>query len=482
MQLPVIIPVLGLLLILFSASSIPPIIVALIYSEPEVNLFIYTFLITLTAGGVLRLPYRHVRVTMRNRDGFVVTVLLWVVLSLVGALPLLMMDNPALTFTDAFFESLSGLTTTGATILTGIDTLPRSILFYRQQLQWLGGMGIIVLAVAILPMLGIGGLQLYRAETPGPVKDSKLKPRMAETAKVLWTIYMGLTLACALAYWLAGMSFFDAISHSFSTVAIGGFSTHDASIGYYDSPTIHMVAALFMLLSGVNFALHFTAWRSRSPKYYLQDPEFQGYILIMGLIIAITVTTLYLSETYSLANAVQYGIFEVISVATTTGYATTGFSTWPTFLPFLLFLASFAGGCSGSTAGGMKVIRVLLVLKQGIREMRRLVHPNAIFVIKLGGKAVNQRISEAVWGFFSAYVILFIVMFLGLMATGLDLTTAFSTLASSMNNLGPALGEATTNYQSLPNAAKWILCFAMLLGRLEIFTLIILFTPTFWRY
>ncbi|WP_263081439.1 TrkH family potassium uptake protein [Endozoicomonas sp. Mp262] len=482
MQLPVIIPVLGILLILFSTSSIPPMVVALIYSEPEVSLFIYTFLITLSMGILLRLPYRNTRIQMRNRDGFVVTVLLWIVLSAVGALPLLMMETPSLTITDAFFESLSGLTTTGATILTGIDELPKSILFYRQQLQWLGGMGIIVLAVAILPMLGIGGMQLYRTETPGPVKDKKLTPRITETAKVLWYIYLGLTVACTAGYWLAGMNLFDAISHSFSTVAIGGFSTHDASIGHYASPAIHTVAIFFMLISGVNFALHFIAWRGRSLKYYIQDPEFKGYLLILGMVTAITVPVLYFSAIYDLPDAIKHGVFEVVSVATTTGFASTGFSTWPTFLPFLLFLTSFAGGCSGSTAGGMKVIRILLIFKQGMRELRRLVHPNAIFVIKLGGKSVNHRIGEAVWGFFSAYVVLFIVMFLGLMATGLDLETAFSTVASCMNNLGPALGDATSNYQSLPDTAKWILCFAMLLGRLEIFTLIILFTPTFWRY
>ena len=419
---------------------------------------------------------------MRNRDGFMVTVLLWIVLSVVGALPLLMMEAPSLSFTDAFFESLSGLTTTGATILTGIDELPKSILFYRQQLQWLGGMGIIVLAVAILPMLGIGGMQLYRTETPGPVKDRKLTPRITETAKALWYIYLGLTIVCALSYWVAGMTAFDAISHSFSTVAIGGFSTHDASIEHFDSIAIQNVAVFFMLISGVNFALHFLAWRGRSLLHYWQDPEFKGYLLILGLVIAITVPVLFFSETMGLFDSFRYGIFEVVSVATTTGYSSTGFSSWPTFLPFLLFLTSFAGGCSGSTAGGMKIIRILLIFKQGMRELRRLVHPNAIFVIKLGGKSVPSRTGEAVWGFFSAYIVLFIVMFLALLATGLDFETAYSTLASCMNNLGPALGEATSNYQSLPDTAKWILCFAMLLGRLEIFTLIVLFTPTFWRY
>ncbi len=482
MHLPVILPILGILLMLFSTSSVPPMIVALIYDETEISLFLYTFSLTLLLGFLLWFPYRNIRDELRNRDGFLITVLFWVVLGAVGSLPFLLMDNPELSITDAFFESLSGLTTTGATILTGIEDLPRSILFYRQQLQWLGGMGIIVLAVAILPMLGIGGMQLYRTETPGPVKDSKLTPRITETAKALWYIYLTITIACAFAYWQAGMNLFDAISHSFTTVAIGGFSTYDASIGHFDSALINGIATFFMIIAGINFALHFTAWRFKSLSHYFNDPEVRGYLIILGVVALIAVITLYFSGTYDLDDSLNYGIFEVVSIATTTGYASSGFSAWPTFLPLLLFMCSFAGGCAGSTAGGMKVVRILLIVKQGMRELRRLVHPNAIFTIKLGGKAVDNRIGEAVWGFFAAYLFLFLLMFLALMATGLDFTTAFSTVASCLNNLGPALGEASANYESLPDTAKWILSFAMLLGRLEIFTLLVLFTPTFWRY
>lgn len=482
MQFSVIMPILGILLMLFSFSSLPPLVVALLYGESEVSLFLLTFFLTFLVGCILWFPFRRVKTDLRNRDGFIITVLFWVVLGGMGALPLLLMSEPALSLTDAVFESMSGLTTTGATILTNIDELPKSILFYRQQLQWLGGMGIIVLAVAIMPMLGIGGMQLYRTETPGPIKDNKLTPRIKETAKALWTLYFSLTLACALAYWLAGMNAFDAISHSFSTIAIGGFSTHDQSIGYFDSPMINLVATFFMLIAGVNFALHFFAWRYKSLLHYWRDPEVKAYLFILFGVSLIAVFVLYFSGTYDLAESMSYGIFEVVSVATTTGYASDGFSAWPTFLPLLLFMLSFAGGCAGSTAGGMKVIRILLIFKQGLRELRRLVHPNAIFVIKLGGKPVSNRVGEAVWGFFATYVFLFVLMFLALMATGLDLTTAFSTVASSMNNLGPALGEAAENYESLPDTAKWILCFAMLLGRLEIFTLLVLFTPTFWKY
>ncbi len=483
MQFQVIFPILGILLILFSTSSLPPIVVALLYQEQETSIFIYTFLLTLLLGVLLWFPFRHIKDELRTREGFLVTALFWIVLGSVGSLPFLLMESPTLSITDALFESMSGLTTTGATILTGIEHLPRSILFYRQQLQWLGGMGIIVLAVAILPMLGIGGMQLYRTEAPGPVKDSKLTPRITETAKALWFLYLFLTAACALAYWLAGMSLFDAICHSFTTIAIGGFSTYDGSMGHFNSPMIISVTIFFMLIAGINFALHFTAWRHKSLTHYIQDPEVKWFLTILGVVGAITVATLYLSETYSLSKSFRYGLFEVVSVATTTGYtSSSSFSAWPMFLPLLLFFTSFMGGCAGSTAGGMKVIRVVLIAKQGMRELRRLVHPNAVFTIKIGGKPVSPRVGEAVWGFFATYILMFVLLFLALLATGLDFTTAFSTIASCLNNLGPALGEAAFSYQSLPDAAKWILAFAMLLGRLEIFTLLVLFTPTFWRY
>ncbi|MBO9493727.1 potassium transporter [Thalassotalea sp. G20_0] len=483
MQFQVILPILGILLILFSTSSLPPIVVALLYQEQEMSIFIYTFLLTLMLGVLLWFPFRHIKDELRTREGFLVTALLWIVLGAVGSLPFLLMESPALSITDALFESMSGLTTTGATILTGIEHLPRSVLFYRQQLQWLGGMGIIVLAVAILPMLGIGGMQLYRTETPGPVKDSKLTPRITETAKALWFLYLFLTAACALAYWLAGMNLFDAICHSFTTIAIGGFSTYDASMGHFNSPMIISVAIFFMLVAGINFALHFTAWRNKLLTHYIQDPEVKWFLAILGVVGLITVTTLYLSDTYPLAKSFRYGLFEVVSVATTTGYtSSSSFSAWPTFLPLLLFFTSFMGGCAGSTAGGMKVIRVVLIAKQGMRELRRLVHPNAVFTIKIGGKPVSSKVGEAVWGFFATYILMFVLLFLALLAAGLDFTTAFSTIASCLNNLGPALGEAAFSYRGLPDAAKWILAFAMLLGRLEIFTLLVLFTPTFWRY
>lgn len=444
--------------------------------------FLLGFLWTFGIGSLLWYPVHNVRKEVRLRDGFVIVVLFWTVLSLSGAVPFLLSEQLNMSITDAIFESMSGLTTTGATVITGIDLLPHSLLFYRQQLQWLGGMGIIVLAVAILPMLGIGGMQLFRAETPGPMKDSKLTPRITETAKALWYIYLGLTIACALAYWGAGMSPFDALAHSFSTIAIGGFSTHDLSMGYYNSALIEMVAVVFMLLAGMNFALHFLAWRGSSLSPYAQDTEVKAYLGILLVISLITVAYLYWTQTFTdLGSAVHHGIFQAVSIGTTTGFTTAAYHTWPGFLPVLLLFVSFIGGCAGSTGGGMKVIRVLLLFKQGAREVMRLVHPNAQIPIRVGGKVLPDRVISAVWGFFAVYVSMSGLMILILMATGLDQTTAFSAVAACMNNLGPGLGDVGSHYGDINNVAKWVLCFAMLLGRLEIFTLLVILTPTFWR-
>ncbi|MBU6950199.1 TrkH family potassium uptake protein [Hahella sp. HN01] len=473
--------ILGVLLMLFSTTMIPPIVVSLIYEDGHMQPFLTAMCGIFLTGLLVWLPVFRQTSELRIRDGFVVTVLFWVVLSLSGAVPLYLSEHPHLSLVDAIFESVSGLTTTGATVMTGIDILPKSILWYRQQLQWLGGMGIIVLAVAILPMLGIGGMQLYRAEAPGPVKDNKLTPRITETAKALWYIYVSLTALCALLYWWAGMDAFDAIGHSFATIAIGGFSTHDASIGYFNSPMIEIICIVFMFLAGINFAMHFFAWRRRSVLVYLKDPEVVFYSLILLSVSIVTVGVLIGTSTYDPFTAIIRGVFEVVSVATTTGFATADFAHWPHLLPFLLFVVAFIGGCAGSTGGGMKVIRVLLIYKQGMREVKRIVHPNAVLQVKLGRKPVPDRVLEAVWGFFSVYMFMFVFMLMGLLATGLDQVTAWSAVGACINNLGPGLGGVALHYGELNEPAKWILCFAMLLGRLEVFTLLILFTPAFWR-
>ncbi|WP_455204855.1 TrkH family potassium uptake protein [Kaarinaea lacus] len=474
--------IIGLLLMVFSIAMLPPALVGVFYGDGAVLPFLETFVLMVVGGLVIWFPVRKLRQDLRVRDGFIVVVVFWIVWGLSGAIPFLMSETPAISFTDSVFESISALTTTGATVITGLDELPHSILFYRQQLQWLGGMGIIVLAVAILPMLGIGGMQLYRAETPGPMKDNKLTPRITETAKALWYIYLGLTVACAVGYWLAGMDGFDAIAHSFSTVAIGGFSTHDASIGYFDSAAIEAVAVVFMFLAGINFALHFLSWRSLSIKPYLFDSEVQAYFLILGVVAFITVAYLYLTGTFdNLGSAIHHGIFQAVSIGTTSGFTTAEYYAWPGFLPVLLIFTSFVGGCAGSTGGGMKVIRFLLLYKQGIREITRLIHPSALIPVKVGNKALPERVINAVWGFFSLYVASFVVLMLLMQAAGHDQVTAFSAVAACMNNLGPGLGDVGAHYGDISDTAKWILGFAMLLGRLEIFTLLVLLTPAFWR-
>ena len=482
MQLLVIQRILGLLLVIFSSTLLPPIAIELYYQDGSVLPFVEAFLLTLIGGILLYLPVKNQKKELRLRDGFLVVVLFWTVLGIFGGLPFYLADTPDLSITDAVFESISGLTTTGATVIVGLDHLPHSLLFYRQEIQWLGGMGIIVLAVAVLPMLGIGGMQLFRAETPGPVKDNKLTPRITETAKALWYIYLGLTVACGIAYWVAGMELFDAVAHAFSTVAIGGFSTHDASMGYYNNTAIELIAVVFMLLSGINFAIHFGAIRHRTLRPYWRDSEFKTYIGVLAVVSVITIGYLLINHTFtSTTESIVTGLFHVVSIGTTTGFTTAEYYSWPGFLPVLLLYVSFIGGCSGSTGGGIKVIRILLLVKQGARELKRLVHPNAQIAVKIGKKPLPEKVLEAVWGFFAAYFAISALMILLLMASGLDQETAFSAVAACLNNLGPGLGDVGQNFASINDFAKWILCLAMLLGRLEIFTLLVLFTPAFWR-
>ena len=482
MQYKNIIRILGLLVALLSVTMLPPALISLLYRDGGGVPFILAFLWCLFTGFLAWYPNRQEKTDLKAREGFLIVVLFWLVLASFSAIPLILLDEPNLSVTDAFFESFSGLTTTGATILNNIEGLPHAVLWYRQQLQWLGGMGIIVLAVAVLPMLGIGGMQLYRAETPGPVKDSKMTPRIADTAKHLWYIYLGLTITCAFAYWVAGMSGFDAICHAFSTIAIGGFSTHDASMGYFNSPAINLVCVTFLVIAGVNFALHYAAVQSRSLKSYIFDPEFKVFISIQLILTLICFTVLYSSGTYQDADqAFDQALFQSVSISTTAGFATTSFADWPTLLPMLLIFSSFIGGCAGSTGGGMKVVRVVLLYLQGLRELNKLVHPKAIFSIKLGRKVLPDRVVEAVWGFFSAYAAVFVICMLLLLAAGMDDITAFTAVAASINNLGPGLGEVASNYASINDMSKWVLIVAMLFGRLEIFTLLVLFTPAFWR-
>jgi trk system potassium uptake protein TrkH len=477
-----IIRILGLLVALLSVTMIPPSLVSLIYRDGGGVPFLLAFILCFITGLAFWYPNRDEKGELRAREGFLIVVLFWTVLASFSAIPLMLLEFPNMSMTDAFFESYSGLTTTGATVLTQIDGLPHAVLYYRQQLQWLGGMGIIVLAVAVLPMLGIGGMQLYRAETPGPVKDSKMTPRIADTAKHLWFIYLGLTIACTLSYWVAGMSWFDAICHAFSTIAIGGFSTHDASMGYFNSPQINLVCVFFLLVAGINFALHYSAIHSRTIKTYIFDPEFKVFLAIQLILTVICFSVLMYEGTYNDADvALDQALFQSVSISTTAGFATTSFSEWPTLLPILLIFASFIGGCAGSTGGGMKVVRVVLLYLQGLRELNKLVHPKAVFSIKLGKKALPDHVVSAVWGFFSAYAAVFVICMLLLLASGMDNITAFTAVAACLNNLGPGLGDVAANFSGINDFSKWVLILAMLFGRLEIFTLLVLFTPAFWR-
>jgi len=471
---------LGMLLMAFSGSMLPPMLIALFGGDGQFLSFLISLLVTFVLGGVLWLPVRRQQVDLRARDGFIIVTLFWTVLGVLSGIPFLFSTH--LSITDAVFESVSGFTTTGATVITGLDGLPPSILYYRQQLQWLGGMGIILLAVAIFPMLGVGGMQLYRAETPGPIKDEKITPRIANTAQALWLIYLGLTVACALAYWWAGMSLFDAIGHSFSTVATGGFSTHDASLGHFNSLTIETIANVFMLAGGINFAVHFVVWRRGRYLEYWRNAEVQGFLVIVAGLSIATAALLWWLEYYpGLGTALRHAVFHVISIITTTGFTTQDFSLWPSFLPIMLIYISFIGGCAGSTAGGMKVVRVLLLLKQGLREVHQLIHPRSVIPIKIGNKPMEAPVVNAVWGFFALYVFATATLTLLMVGTGLDVLSAYAAVATCLNVTGPGLGVVTSNFIQVSDPGKWLAIFTMLLGRLEVFTLLVLLTPAFWR-
>ena len=482
MQYRTIVRILGLLVALFSVTMIPPAIVSLIFQDGSGLPFLMAFILCLVTGIFIWYPNRRYRKELRAKEGFLIVVLFWTVLASFGALPFLLLEQPEMSVTDAFFESFSGLTTTGATVIEGIDYLPKAVQFYRQQLQWLGGMGIIVLAVAILPILGVGGMQLYRAEIPGPVKDSKMTPRIADTAKHLWYIYLTLTIACTLAYWLVGMNLFDAICHAFSTIAIGGFSNYDASLGYFDSVGVNLVCVVFLWIAALNFALHYGAVNGRSLKGYFYDPELRVFFVIQLSLVLICFITLIEYSWFSNAGiALDQALFQSVSISTTAGFTTTDFAHWPAFLPIMLIFSSFIGGCASSTGGGLKVIRILLLYLQGKREVNRLIHPKAIYSVKVGGRALPDRIVEAVWGFFSAYAMIFVIVMVCLIATGMDDVSAFTATAATLNNLGPGLGSVAGTYADVSDSGKWILVMAMLFGRLEIFSLLVLFSPTFWR-
>jgi len=471
----------GLLLMLYSFSFLPSLGVALLYDDGQAGIFAASFVVTLAIGFLLWLFNVRQKHELNVREGFLIVALFWTLIGGMGALPFLF--GLHLDVTDAIFESVSGFTTAGVTVIVGLDRLPASILYHRQQINWLGGMGFVVLAVAILPLLGVGGMQLFRAEISGVAKEEKLTPRIRETARALWLIYVALTAACALAFWLAGMSAFDAIGHAFATLATGGFSTHDASFGYWDSPLIEAIAIVFMLAGGINFAIHFLAWRNRDSLTYLRDAEVRVFLLIFLAAALFISVSLYGSGAYAdPIQALRHGSFQVASILTNTGFGTATFAEWPLYIPLVLVMLSYIGGCAGSTAGGMKVMRVMLLAKLGFRQLFILAHPRAISVVKLGKRPVGEDVVHTVWGFYVLYVVTALLLTLGMMATGLDLESAFGAVTATLNTLGPGLGEVAGNFASVSPAAKWLGIFAMLVGRLEVFTVLILFLPAYWRY
>ena len=474
MNLKSIVNLFSILVLFFSLSYIFPIIISLIFDDGATELFMYTLLGVGLIGLVGLLATRKVDNELSQKDGFVIIVLFWVVLCFAGSIPFYLSGMNAI---DSIFESMSGITTTGATVISNLDTLPESLLFYRQLLQWMGGMGLIVLAIAVMPLLGIGGGQIYKTEIPGAMGEQKLTPRIKETAQVLWLIYLGLTVLCAILYYLGGMGSFDAVSHAMSTVAIGGFSTHNDSIGHFNSIAIETICIAFMLLSAFSFTLHYFAVFKKKPLKYFYDPEIRFFMSILAIIFIICAM---------ISNISNYGpnlrelAFHSVSMLTTTGFSISNSSEWPFSISFILLIGAFIGACAGSVGGGVKSWRVLIMINHAHKNIMRIIHPNSVISLKIGTKNVNDEVATSVWGFFSIYIISFIILLLFVLITGVDFESAFSAVGACLNNLGPGLGIVSENYANINSASKGILAFAMLLGRLEIFTLLVILTPMFW--
>ena len=473
----------SVLVILFSLSLLPPIGVALHFDEAQADTFIDAMLLLITGGGAGLLLTRRTSAPLRQRDGFLVVVLFWVVFAACGAVPFVIDPGIHLRFVDAMFESVSGITTTGATVLSGLDAQPRSIVYYRAQLNFLGGLGIVVLAMALLPYLGVGGAKLYQSETPGPMKEDRMTPRLADTAKSLWLIYSGITLICALAYHLAGVPWFDAVCYAMSTMSLGGFSTHDASLGFYDSAAVEIVGGVFSLLAAANFALYFRMIQARSIRPWLKDVEYRFFLVVFGAVAAITIATLWLSGTYAPWEATYHGFLQSASVFTGNGINTVGYPVdWPAAVCMLLIVSSFFGGCVGSTSGAIKAMRFLLLWREVKREIMQLIHPHAQLSVRLARHSVPDAAVQAVVTFVSLYLISTCVFTLLLTFTGLDPVTAFGTTAGCINNMGIGYGGTGGGFGGINDAAKWIMSVAMIWGRLEVLPVLVILSRSYWRY
>ena len=475
MNFKAIINLFSILVLLFSLSYVFPIVVSLVFNDNSLQLFLPAFIFIGVLGLLGFYFTKGIKRDLTAKDGFVIIVMFWLVLSLAGSIPFYL---SGMSLIDSFFESMSGITTTGATVISNIESLPESLRFYRQLLQWMGGMGLIVLAIAVMPLLGIGGGQLFKTDIPGAMGEQRLTPRIQETAKALWSIYLGLTVLCTISYTIAGMSFFDAVSHAMSTVSIGGFSTYDNSIGHFNNLTVEIICMVFMLLSAMSFALHyFSIYKSKSLKYFF-DPELRFFvsILLIIFILALSVNALSAQSNISIRELA----FHTVSTVTTTGFGISDTSTWSFSISFLLLIGAFIGACSGSVGGGVKSWRVMIMLNHAYSNIVKMIHPNSVVTLKVGTKSVDDGVATSVWGFFSIYVISFVILLMAVLISGLDLETAFSSVGACLNNLGPGLGLVSENYSEINSFAKGVLAFSMLLGRLEIFTLLIILTPLFW--
>ncbi|MCK9386818.1 MAG: TrkH family potassium uptake protein [Sulfuritalea sp.] len=475
--------VLGGMLMFFSITYLMPIASSLIYDDGTLIKFVDAMLISLAAGFLLWFGTRRHKRELKPRDGFLLVTLAWILMAAIATLPLLLVID-GLSFTDAFFETMSGLTTTGATVLSGLDKLPPSINLWRHELNWIGGMGIIVLAVAILPLLGVGGMQLYKAETTGVMKDSKLTARIADTAKALWLVYFGITVACILSLKVVGMNWLDAICHAFAAMGLGGFSTYDDSVGHFDSVAIEAVLIFFMMVAGMNFATHFVAWRGRSLRAYWMDAEAKAFVALIA--VSTLVCSLYLTvrDTYpEFLTALRHTAFNLVSIATDCGFASQDYDKWPIMVPLWMLFLSCIAVSSGSTGGGIKMIRTLILAKQGMIELKRLVHPQLVAPLRVGDTTIPQQIASAVLGFIFLYILAVGELTFFLVASGMDFISSITAIVACINNAGPGLNVVgpAQNYGSLTDFQTWVCTFAMLLGRLEVLSVFVLFTPTFWR-
>jgi trk system potassium uptake protein len=476
-------PVLGAMAMTISGSHLAPLATAWMHDDGMMRVFAISMGVNFVAGLVTWLATRRFRAELRAEDGFLLVVLAWTGGAAFAAVPLLL-GIQGLSFTDGYFEAASALTTTGATVLVDLDTLAPSLNLWRHMLQWFGGMGIIVLAVAILPLLRVGGMQVYKAETPGPMKEDKLTPRIRETAKKLWILYVAITIASILALRMAGMSWFDAVCHAFSAVSLGGFSTHDASVGHFDSVAIEVVLTFIMIFAALNFATHFVAWRSKAVMPYLRDAQARWTVTVLVVSFVVLAGHLYSEGTYETYwTALRHVSFNLVSIATDCGYASVDFDKWPALVPMWMLFLSCMTASAGSTGGGIKMIRWLVLLKQAYREMLLLRHPAAIRQMKISGAIIENKAVFAVLGFIAVYFMSVMALTFILMASGLDFVSSFSAIIACINNMGPGLNQVgpAANYQALSDFQSWVCVFAMVLGRLELFTLLMLFTPAFWR-